>query len=136
MDGVQNINEVRAIIKPDTLISLKAVSDSFFMELDQEFPDFNGHILVSQFSFDEDWPTWEIHPKGDELVMLLSGDTDLVLANEDGSETVRRISTPGDYVIVPKGSWHTARPHALTSMIFLTPGEGTLNAKEPGGEPV
>jgi len=135
MASAHHIERTRAIIRPDSLVTLKEVSDTFFPELDEEFPDFKNHLLVSQFSFDEKWPTWEIHPKGDELVLLLSGDTDLVLATDAGEE-VTRISTPGEYIIVPMGTWHTARPHAPTSMLFLTPGEGTLNALEPGGDPV
>ena len=42
-----------------------------------------------------------------------------------------RVSEPGTYVVVPKGAWHTARPHAATTMLFVTPGEGTLNAESP-----
>lgn len=136
MTGVQNIESTRAIFSPSNLVTLKEVTDSFFPELDQAFPDFENHMLISQHTFDEVWPTWEIHPKGDELVLLLSGDTDLVLSNPDGSETVIRVSGQGDYVVVPKGTWHTARPHAPTSLLFMTPGEGTLNALTPGGDPV
>ena len=136
MTGVQNIESTRAIFSPSNLVTLKEVTDSFFPELDQAFPDFENHMLISQHAFDEVWPTWEIHPKGDELVLLLSGDTDLVLSNPDGSETVIRVSGQGDYVVVPKGTWHTARPHAPTSLLFMTPGEGTLNALTPGGDPV
>ena len=135
MSGSHHIEKVRAILKPDMLISLKDVSDNFYMELDEDFPDFESHVLIQKSSFDEAWPTWEFHPKGDELVYLLSGDTDIVLSL-DGGEEVIRVSTPGEYVIVPKGTWHTARPHAPTSMLFFTPGKGTLNAYEPGGEPV
>ena len=136
MPQVQNITTVRTIFDAANMAHLKPVTDDFFQTLDQEFPDFKGHVLVSHFSFSEAWPTWEIHPEGDELVMLLEGDTDLVLASEDGTETVMRASTPGDYIIVPKATWHTARPHAPTSMLFFTPGEGTLNALEPYGDPL
>jgi mannose-6-phosphate isomerase-like protein (cupin superfamily) len=118
------------------MVTLKEVTESFFQELDQAFPSFANHMLISQYAFDEAWPTWEIHPKGDELVLLLSGDTDLVLGNPDGSETVMRVAGQGDYVVVPKGTWHTARPHEPTSLLFMTPGEGTLNALTPGGDPV
>ena len=135
MSGSHHIEKVRAILRPDMLISLKDVSDNFYMELGEDFPDFESHVLIQKYAFDEAWPTWEIHPKGDELVYLLSGDTDMVLSL-DGGEEVIRVSTPGEYVIVPKSTWHTARPHAPTSMLFFTPGEGTLNADEPGGEPV
>jgi hypothetical protein len=30
-------------------------------------------------------------------------------------------------VIVPKGTWHTARIEHKAKMIFITPGEGTRN---------
>ncbi len=129
------ITDTRAVFTPDNLVRLKAVTDNFYMELDQEFPGFHRHTLVSQFTFDEVWSTWEVHPMGDELVMLLSGDTDLVLW-VDGEEEIVRINAPGEYVVVPKNTWHTARPYAPTSMLFITPGEGTLNATEPGGEQV
>ena len=137
MANSHHIEKTRAIFKPDNLVTLKDVSDNFFMELNRDFGSFAGHVLVSQFAFDEAWPTWEIHPAGDELVFLLSGDTDLVLASEEGqSEDIVRVSNPGDYVVVPKGTWHTARPYAPTSMLFLTPGEGTINALKPGGDPL
>ena len=135
MSDVQNIETVRAVFDTAQSLHLRTVSDNFFQELDRDFGSFDGHILVSQFSFDEPWPTWEVHPEGDEMVLLLSGDTDMVLGGEDGSETVIRVSTPGEYVVVPKGAWHTARPHAPTSMLFITPGQGTLNALTPGGDP-
>ena len=96
----------------------------------QELGEFSGEILVSRHEFSEPWPTWEIHPKGDEFVYLLSGDTDLVL-KVAGQEKVVRVNVPGSYVVVPRGTWHTARPHEKTAMLFVTPGEGTLNQEAP-----
>jgi len=129
------IEKTRAIFTPENLVRLKDVSDNFYAELDADFDGFRGHTLISQYAFSEPWPTWEIHPMGDELVMLLSGATDMVLWL-NGTEDVIRVNEPGQYVIVPRGTWHTARPCEPTSMLFLTPGEGTLNALEPNGEPV
>ena len=88
-------------------------------------------MLVQRFAFDEPWPTWEMHPAGDEMVYLLSGNTDFVLW-VDSEEKVVSINEPGSYVIVPRGTWHTARPHEPTDMLFFTPGECTLNAEQPG----
>ena len=42
-----------------------------------------------------------------------------------------RVNVPGSYLVVPKGVWHTARPNAATTLLFVTPGEGTLNAESP-----
>jgi hypothetical protein len=46
------------------------------MKHDRRFAGFKGHVLVATFAFDADWPTWERHPAGDELVCLLSGEVD------------------------------------------------------------
>ena len=87
-------------------------------------------MLVQEFTFDGPWPTWEVHPEGDEFVYLIEGDTDFVLKLGAEEQTLR-VNTPGSYVVVPKGVWHTARPHMRTKMLFFTPGEGTLNAETP-----
>ncbi len=77
--GPFDIDSTRLIMGPDGLATPKAVGPSFFEELDGEFGGFAGHLLISRFDFDEAWPTWEIHPHGDEFVYLLSGDVDFVL---------------------------------------------------------
>ena len=128
--GPHNLDTVRYILAPDGTGTNKSVSEYFYQELDEEFDDFAGHVLIQKFSFDTPWPTWEVHPKGDEFVYLLAGDTDFVL-REGGSERTVRVDEPGSYVVVPKGAWHTARPHAPTTLLFVTPGEGTLNAESP-----
>ena len=135
MPEANDLTTRRAILDPAQNLILKNVTDSFYQELDADFANFKGHTLVSTFSWDEDWPTWEVHPHGDEMVILIEGDTDFVLS-VNGTEEVIRVSRPGQYAVVPKNTWHTARPHKPTTMIFITPGEGTVNALEPGGEPV
>ncbi len=130
--GPHRFEHVRLILAPDGAATTKAVTPNFYAELDSEFNQFKGHILVMAHSFSEDWGMWEMHPMGDETVILQEGNVDFVLW-QDGKETVLNVSEPGSYVVVPRGVWHTARPHAKTSMIFFTPGEGTLNEAAPGG---
>ncbi len=128
--GPHAIDQVRYILGPDGRGTNKTVGERFYQELEEEFDDFSGHVLIQRFHFDADWPTWEVHPEGDEFVYLLDGDTDFVL-KEGRGERIVRVNQPGSYVVVPKGAWHTARPHAPTTMLFVTPGEGTLNAQQP-----
>ena len=106
------------------------VTPDLYERLDEDYKDFANHLLVSSHAFDEDWPTWEIHPAGDEFVILVSGDADLVLATPGGDETIR-MTEPGTFVIVPRDTWHTARIRRHTVMMFITPGEGTVNREEP-----
>lgn len=119
------------ILGPSGKATVKRFSPGFYEELGHEFPDFTAHVLIQRFAFEAPWPTWERHPKGDEYVYLLSGDVDFVLW-QDGREAVTRVSEPGAFVIVPRNTWHTARPHKPTAMLFVTPGQDTENAARPG----
>jgi len=125
-----NLATQSAIFTPSLDAKTKALSPTFYPELETEFNGFAGHVLISQHHFAEDWPTWEVHPAGDEFVTLITGDITLVLW-QDQQEWPLRLSTPSDFVIIPKGVWHTARVHAPTTMLFVTPGEGTKNAAAP-----
>ncbi|HEY9675183.1 MAG TPA: hypothetical protein V6D11_27325, partial [Waterburya sp.] len=101
-----------------------AVSDRFFEQLESKFGDFKEERLISHFTFDKDWETWEMHPAGEEFVCLLSGRVDL-LVEQDRVENAVQLSTLGSYVLVPRGMWHTARAQTPSSMLFITPSEGT-----------
>ncbi len=46
-------------------------------------------------------------------------------------EEVIRANGENAFVVVPANTWHTARPLRPTSMLFLTPGEGAVNAERP-----
>ena len=118
-----NLASTFAVLRPDLGVTPVAVTPAVFDELDRRFARFKGHVLVSIFEFDKDWPSWERHPAGDEIVCLLSGRATFVL--DDGKRI--ELSEPGSFVIVPKGAWHTAKTTVPTKMVFVTPGEGTEN---------
>jgi mannose-6-phosphate isomerase-like protein (cupin superfamily) len=102
------------------------VNPTIWQDLDRRFDNFKGHLLVAKYDFEADWPSWEIHPAGDEIVVLLSGYADMIL-DQGGSHQLSSLVQPGSFVIVPKGTWHTARISTPTSMLFVTPGQGTEN---------
>lgn len=79
--------------------------------------------LISEFAFTEDWPTWEMHPQGDEFVYLLSGAVDLLLEQGDGFVSVTLDGSGA--VVVPRGVWHTAKVRAPSRMLHVTRGAGT-----------
>lgn len=109
-----------------------AVSDAFWQALAEgKHPELDQGRLMSAFTFSEPWPTWERHPAGEELVMLLSGSATLVL-DEPAGERAVELSEPGAYVLVPRNVWHTARTSVPTTMLFLTPGAGTARRPVDG----
>jgi mannose-6-phosphate isomerase-like protein (cupin superfamily) len=89
---------------------------------------------VSSFQFNSDWPTWEMHPHGDELACLLEGEADLVLRQTSG-DTVIALKR-GDSFLIPQGAWHTARTTSACRLLLVTHGKGTQvvpgDQMEPG----
>ncbi len=127
---LHSLKETPVVTAPSGAATPRPWSANFYDDLDKDFSGFAGHRLIAEHGFSEPWPTWEMHPAGDEIVYLLSGDTDFVFWI-NGAEQVLRFDKPGSYVVVPKGVWHTARPRAESRMLFITPGEGTLNEAQP-----
>ena len=82
--------------------------------------------LVSLFRFTEDWPGWEMHPAGDEVVVCLTGEMRLTQEFPDGR--IEKVTLQaGDYAINPAGVWHTADIPAEATGLFVTAGVGTQN---------
>ena len=85
--------------------------------------DGNEGRLVMTARNDATWTSWERHPAGEEVVVLLSGRADL-LQRVDGAE--RRVPLgPGQAVVNPPGVWHTVDVHEPGDALFITPGRGT-----------
>ena len=79
--------------------------------------------LVSCFRFGEDWPSWEMHPAGAEVVVCIEGS--MTLIQEIHGEPVRTTLAPGEYAINPPGVWHTADIAGQATGFFITAGVGT-----------
>lgn len=112
-------------LRSDAAVEPLAVDATFWQRLSAgELGSFHHEFLVSCHAFDADWTIWEMHPKGDEIVCLLSGAVVLLL--ERGSEyRAIELEDSGDYALVPRGTWHTARVRAPSRMLFITAGEET-----------
>ncbi len=61
-----------------------------------------------------------MHPAGEEFVCLLSGQVDLILEQGRVENTVQ-LSTSGSYVLVARGTWHTAiRPYTKFNVVYYS----------------
>ena len=126
----KKITDVFAVMTPDQFVKTIPLSPTLYEQLDVDFNGFRAHVLVSCHEFDEDWSTWEKHPAGDEIVLLLSGNATIVLRTPAGDESIA-LDEAGTYIVVPRDTWHTAKVSEPTRMLFITPGEGTQNEAEP-----
>jgi quercetin dioxygenase-like cupin family protein len=80
--------------------------------------------LVSMYTFDESWDSWERHPAGDEVVVCVAGAIRIVQEQADGSIQAIDLQA-GDYAINPPGVWHTADVDGSATCLFITAGMGT-----------
>ena len=101
------------------------------IELDENFwPDvmagrrrLNGR-LVGSARLTRDIDHWEMHPRGDEALLRLSGAFGIVL-EQDGLRRVVELRAEAPGCIVPQGVWHTILVREPGELLFMTAGEGT-----------
>ncbi|MCC2603833.1 cupin domain-containing protein [Planctobacterium marinum] len=121
-----NLTENFVVVNPHQEATIELADAGLYERLDNQYQQFKGHSLVAMHSFESDWPSWEIHPKGDEIVVLMSGEITMILKENVGDRAVT-LRRSGDFVIVPRGVWHTAKTVQKSQLLFITPGEGTEN---------
>lgn len=85
-------------------------------------PEAPGRLVMIETS-PTDWPAWECHSEGDELVIVLEGEAEF-MQQIDGSE-LRFAVRAGDTVINPAGVWHTANVTKPLRAVYITPCPGT-----------
>lgn len=120
------IDKAFSVLKPDMLMDVLPVTSDIYNRLDSDYDRFKSHVLVSSYSFAESWRSWEKHPHGDELVMLMGGAVRIIIQRDAENEIIR-LDEVGQYVIVPRDTWHTAQVDGPARLLFITPGEGTLH---------
>lgn len=80
--------------------------------------------LVTQGRSLTDWTQWEMHPAGEEVVLLTGGTVDVALEWQSSEEVVR-LTMERPMLIVPRGIWHTVRVIEPATLTFITFGKGT-----------
>jgi len=75
---------------------------------------------------DVHYPAWEMHPDGDELLILTSGSLSVELREE---AVGRAPLSPHAAFIVPAGVWHRLIVHEPSVLIAITPRHNTAHAK-------
>ncbi len=94
---------------------------AFWQNIDKN-PDAGG-TLVTVGTGEGDWTHWEMHPSGDEVLIVLEGQVRMIFEKPDGEEHFDLL--PGATLVVPSGTWHRAVGQKQLRMLFMTYGEGT-----------
>lgn len=122
-----NLSSTYLRLRNDASIEPLPVDDSFWNRIiSGELGTFHNEYLVTLHSFESDWPSWEMHPNGDEIVCLLSGEMIFILERQNEHRNVK-LKECGAYLIVPKNAWHTAKVPRPSRLLVITAGEGTVH---------
>lgn len=119
-----NIENDFVVINANKQASIEPADVELYQRLDAHYQQFAGCELVSCHESREDWSSWEMHPTGDELVMLLAGSATMVWQTASGQQSAM-LAKQGDFIVIPKGAWHTANIAEYAKLLFVTPGQGT-----------
>jgi len=79
--------------------------------------------MVMMFHIAGPWSSWERHPVGAEVVIACTGTHRFVQETADGEHVVEL--GPGEALINPPGTWHTADSGEGGWILTITPGAGT-----------
>ena len=89
-----------------------------------ERTELHDGFLVTRSRMTEDWPHWEMHPEGEEILILLSGAMDLLLDDGERQWTVE-LRPDRNTWINRRGVWHRGLVREPSDVVFLTAGRGT-----------
>jgi mannose-6-phosphate isomerase-like protein (cupin superfamily) len=128
-ETLEEAGDCPAFVLDTSFVHLDDKGGAFLLPVDAGFwetpdPRLDEGRMVSIFTSESDWPNWEMHPEGDELVYLLSGRMTLILEGKDAPHRGVDLVV-GQGVLVPRGTWHTADVAEPGKALFITPGKGT-----------
>jgi quercetin dioxygenase-like cupin family protein len=109
-------------LRPDDSAQLLKIGPRFWATIGRR-TDLGDGRLMGVTAQKADWPHWERHPGGEEILTMLSGEMDLVLETRSGERRVR-LKT-GQTFVVPRGIWHRGVGRKPGKLMFITPGAGT-----------
>lgn len=95
------------------------VGDDFWATIDER-TDLDDGRLVMAMPMTADWTNWEMHPDGDEVILVTNG---VVRVHTESGEPVT-VRAP-ELVVMPAGTWHTMDVIEPARVLTITWGAGT-----------
>lgn len=87
----------------------------------------DGAIFIGHYAGCSEW---ERHARGDEFVYALSGETTLVLLV--GQEEIKNQLREGEFLVVPKNTWHRFETAKGVKIVTITPQPTDHSLNFPG----
>lgn len=97
------------------------VTETFWQTIDASPAATRSMLAV--YPMAADWANWEMHPEGEEVLVLLEGHIEMLM--DDGKQQTVAEMRAGTTLVVPAGVWHRALVRAPGRLLGLTYGPGT-----------
>jgi mannose-6-phosphate isomerase-like protein (cupin superfamily) len=112
------------LIKPGQAIH-HIPSNALFSVMGTHFSIVPAMVGVIRIANDRPDNSWEVHEKGDELLMVLDGHFTMTTRDALGVTTDHDLGA-GDILLIPAGEAHSAKLHSpYIDILFVTPETGT-----------
>lgn len=122
MVAAHHPSEIYVHLATDQTVATIEVTPDFWATLDDRTELHTGRLITS-FEMSADWEVWEMHPVGDEVIVVTEGEVRFHL--DDGRAVTELHVVAPHYIVVPAGTWHTADAHGDARLLVITWGEGT-----------
>jgi mannose-6-phosphate isomerase-like protein (cupin superfamily) len=122
MNDIFGLDSTYIHLRPDESAVAIEGGDSFWAGIDQR-RDLDLGRLMGMTEQSVDWDHWERHPAGDEILVLLSGEMELLI--DQAGKQERAVLRAGQTFIVPRGAWHHGIVKQPGQLMFVTPCAGT-----------
>lgn len=109
-------------LQDDGKVAEIPVTETFWQDLMSGGVRIEGRMVMAA-EMTADMQHWEMHPAGDEVLVLMSGRAIVVLEEADGTREIAVAA--GETAIVPRGCWHRIKVVEPGRMVFMTAGDGT-----------
>ena len=100
-------------------LNMIAVDEDFWTTIDER-TDLDDGRLVMAMPMTAAWTNWEMHPDGDEVILVTNG---VVRVHTESGEPV--IVRAPELVVMPAGTWHTMDVIEPARVLTITWGAGT-----------
>lgn len=125
----KKLTEDYAVLSPKGESTIWTAEQFWKMAFNKKHPKNTRSMgyLVSAYEFDQDWDSWENHVNGDEFIFCVSGSLTFVLETtvKNKVKIEKQKLKAGEFFIVPKNTWHTAKITKKCKVLFVTWGYGT-----------
>jgi mannose-6-phosphate isomerase-like protein (cupin superfamily) len=100
------------------------VGDDFWERIEERTELHDGRLICWFTVGARESDHSEMHPAGDELLVAVAGEVEVVLEPAGAPEQVIRMPA-GHACLVPRGTWHRLRAPRRGALLSITPGKGT-----------